>query len=129
MNEQLQKHLVSIITSISDAVKATATFAWEQASDIAVSYVLYGRIWYTFLAIIIMAYVVLSFIGHVKLFKYGMTVRSDDGKVAVHGLNVMWGAGSVTLFCNTVPDKLQSLVMVYAAPKVWLIQELARMVK
>lgn len=131
MNEQLQNHMVSIITSISDAVKATATFAWEQASDIAVSYVLYGRIKSAIILLLGIAVgVVLLKVAHWSYKNpwkdsssyYREPKRSDSNIMAI----IFPALGGVAMISAAI---ISFDLLVWAAPKVWLIKELALILK
>lgn len=130
MNEQLQAKLVEILSSIQSAAKATGDFAIQQLPDIAQSYVLYGRVNATLSVLLIfLAFAAILF----GTLRYGYF---NKGGVDIHGYwkesRVMacgFGTlGSLLFFCMfsiQIPEAL----LVWFAPKVWLLKEIAGMLK
>lgn len=117
MNEELQHKLVEILTGIQSAVKATSDFAMAQLPDIAQSYVAYGRAWTVFVAIA-------AAITTVVAFKYALKwlAESDGASIMVVAF-VGLPAALVSAF------HIKAAMLVWFAPKVWLLQELATLVK
>ena len=126
MKEELNSKLVEILTSIQTAAGKASDFALEQLPDIAQSYVLYGRV-YSLVALFLCLLV----------FPVVVWVMRKTYKETVHGNvdEIVWlpvGLGSfaatlvsVLVFLNTLPSAL----LVWFAPKVWLLKELASLVK
>lgn len=117
MEKELQGKLVEILSSIQAATGTAADFAMDQLPDIAQSYVIYGRIWLALAALICSLIAVIAFKATAKWFE-----PSDGMSVFI---SVLVGVpASITAICF-----LRDLILVWAAPKVWLLKELAELVK
>lgn len=121
MNEQLQSKLVEILTSVQAATKAAGDFALEQLPDIAMQYVMYGRAVHSvgLAAGVLLTVAVLVF--------YWKRRAEIFGGYEVWPIPVLMfgGAGAVALLAKN----LAPAMMVWFAPKVWLLKELAGMVR
>lgn len=131
MNEQLQAKLVEILSGIQAAVKAAGDFALEQLPDIAYQYISYGRA----LSLVVMIITVLLFVIGLWLcikkaiygtqkdqyYNYGW---SDNRSAALVG-----GGALLFVSCIIFTINLSNTMMVWFAPKVWLIKELAVLIK
>lgn len=129
MNEQLQNQLATILGQIASGVKAAGDFTLSQLPDVAQQFVVYGRIKYTFLA---MFFTVLCFLA----FKWSISIRKSptnrnrDGDlfegsaVAIGALSV---AGVGTGFLGLAFG--MDAILVWSAPKVWLIKAVAELLK
>lgn len=126
MNEvaqELLKRADVIGAWLSGAVTKTADFATTQAIDIAMQYVAFGRAWYTFavvaslLGILFAAWCAKELVGYIK--------REDDtGFIHLFAGSII-GLTSLISFFNTAKE----CIMVWAAPKVWLMIQLAELAK
>lgn len=129
MNEQLQAKLVEILAGIQSATKAAGDFAVEQLPEIVQQYILYGRIaslvW-VFVGIAIFAVGALS-IKRARLEGHGEWKYESFMKD--FGLGYWLGA----IFCVTglisSAISINSALLVWFAPKVWLIKEIASLIK
>lgn len=129
MNEQLQAKLVEILSGIQSATKAAGDFALEQLPDIAQSYVMYGRVTGLFYSAAWLAAFVCSW--RVAL-KYGYFSKAPnqygmwpDTRIAV----VVFGTFAIVV-CGVISMyTIGSAALVWFAPKVWLLKELASLVK
>ncbi len=119
MNEQLQAKLVEILAGIQASTKTAGDFAMEQLPDIAQQYVMYGRAIHTFG----MLYAPLV---AVTLFFYRRQIGHALGEYAWPVAVLMAGGVSsvIALLINTGP-----FFLVWFAPKVWLLKELASLIK
>ncbi len=123
MNDQLQGKLVEILSAIQAGARAAGDFAMEQLPDIAQQYVLYGRVvstayvvMFALLAICCVATVVMHARGKEDLL---------DCEPAIVIFGPIGGALSAAIaFVNFGPAML-----VWFAPKVWLLKELAGLIK
>lgn len=126
MKEELQHKLVEVIGSIQSAAGKASDFALEQLPDIAQSYVAYGRASATALAILS----VLGLAGIAWLFKWThhkvVKERYDEMIWMPVGI-VGFIAGVLLLFLLLC--SLQSALLVWFATKVWLLKELAGLIK
>jgi hypothetical protein len=129
MNEQLQGKLVEILSGIQAATKAAGDFALEQLPDIAQQYVIYGRVSKTVILVLIalsflaMLYVAIrhGFLSKVK-GEYGMWA---DGRIAAAVLgSIGCLVSGLALIASIGPT-----LLVWLAPKVWLLKEIASLIK
>lgn len=139
MQEELQSKLVEILTSIQAATGKAADFAMDQLPEIAQSYVVYGRASsIVTLAMCLGAVVVAALIA--KRARDIQKARLDaglswyDNKKGVPSgdyVFMLWmacllvGVPGFIAFAASV----QSALLVWFAPKVWLLKELAQLVK
>lgn len=120
MNDELSSKLAEILGAMQTAVGAAKDFTLAQLPDIAQSYVIYGRVWYLFLAAIGVA----IFIA-IWVFAVRANNRADDFNKGL--LIVVGGIVSVipaTLFIVSVKNAM----LVWFAPKVWLMIKLGELI-
>ena len=126
MNEKLQTQLADIIAAIHRAASAGADFALSQLPDIAQQYVIYGRVSGTLLVLIGFALVLLSVWMLRKAVQIDVT---DNGN---YDVSMALGVPSPFIACFgivLVCINFSSTLMVWVAPKVWLLKELATLLK
>jgi hypothetical protein len=119
----LETKLVEILGAISDGVAQAKDFAVEQLPDIAQQYILLGRAWETIAFSISVAAVVGLVYGTVKIAK---SQNIDDSEQWVMALMV---GGAAFLSLLIAIDRLKDFLLVWFAPKLYLIQGLAQLVK
>lgn len=116
MKEQLQGKLVEILTGIQGAVGKASDFAMEQLPDIAMQYIYFS----------ISAYCLgMITFGIASYFIYRMTKKlyeEDEGACVLSGMFFL-GTTSIALY------NVHMLLMVVLAPKVYLLKEIAGMLK
>jgi hypothetical protein len=131
---ELQSKLVEILTSLQSAAGKASDFAMEQLPDMAQSYVAYGRavslIWIVawLIALVLCAAMLKRF--HSKpwystwTFDRGKNVRADSNVLAMAaaGFGALLSAGSLIAALSTG-------ALVWFAPKVWLLKEVATLIK
>lgn len=125
MKEEMQDKLVEIMTSIQAAVGKAADFAVEQLPDIAQSYIMYGIAWNTAALIILAA---LSALSCVMIYRGVLAFKRDEYSYSGTVLVLLGGFGAAT-FGGLFVAQLQTTLLVWFAPKVWLIKELATLIK
>jgi hypothetical protein len=119
----LETKLVEILGAISDGVAQAKDFAVEQLPDIAQQYILFGRAWETIaLSISVMVLVGLIY-GVVKIAK------NQSMYVDARWMLAILTAGAAFLSLLITIDKLKDFLLVWFAPKLYLIQGLAQLVK
>lgn len=128
MNEELQKKLVEILSSIQEAAKAGGDFAMSQLPDIAQSYLTYGRI--TSTSATLLSFVL--FLCCLYAFLWGIFSKGKDhygGMAEGRSVAIMAGCffGAGTLTATWI--NASTAMLVWFAPKVWLLKEIARMLK
>lgn len=128
MKDELQGKLVEILTSIQTAAGKASDFAMEQLPDIAQSYIVYGRVTATVTLIVLIAFAIASAWVAAKhgflseKLEYGMWTV-DRVFAALFG-----SIGAVLLSLGALAS-FGSFALVWFAPKVWLLKELAALVK
>ena len=135
MKDELQLKLVEILTSIQNVAGKAGDFAMEQLPDIAQSYVFYGRASAT-------AYFVLALLtvlaAAVSIY-WGL--RQPLSSVAKYGSNnefyrtdsatnaIMVGIFALATGVIAVLVQISAVMLVWFAPKVWLLKEIAQLVR
>jgi ABC-type Fe3+-siderophore transport system permease subunit len=127
MEKELQLKLVEILTAIQAATGKAADFTMAQLPDIAQSYVAYGRaravLWFVVAALCAYAFC--------RLVIYMRNEIRDNGD---DNFSFLMGAGIGAFFSGaigfiTFVANASDSVLVWFAPKVWLLKELAQLVK
>lgn len=118
MKDELQGKLVEILTNIQTAAGKASDFAMEQLPDIAQSYVVYGRahesVW-------MLAALAVALSGWRFCAWTSKTKRWEDlGPIPVLPLVL----GVVALLISS-----EGFLLVWFAPKVWLLKEIASLLK
>lgn len=126
MQEQLLAQASNILQSVTDTVSKAADFASSQVPDIALQYVTYGRASTTAFIVIGLLFLLaawwLAFRVSIKnVYNMGADGRAFSG---IFGGTLAIFAGLATVFAN-----INSFLMVWFAPKVWLIKEIVHLVK
>jgi hypothetical protein len=129
MNEQLQAKLVEILSGIQATVKVAGDFALEQLPDIAYHYIAYGRAYYTFLTILAIVGIAIGLWLVIKKAIYGKQLYNNyhwsDNRIAAS-----FGGASLTIFSFFMfAVNVSNTLMVWFAPKIWLIKEIAALIK
>ena len=129
MNEQLQVKLVEILSGIQAAVKAAGDFALDQLPDIAHQYIAFGRVYYTFLTILAIFGIAIGLWLVIKKAIYGKQTEIgyqwSDNRIAANIFGIIFASFSSVLFLINITNT----VMVWFAPKIWLIKEIAVLIK
>ena len=122
MKNELEPKLVEVIGQLQGAVMKASDFAIQQLPDVVQSYILYGRI--SSLVTLLLDLVILY--GCWWVYKIP---EEDDfyggDKKAVQSL-VAGTVAAATLF--HLFFTVQEVVLVWAAPKIWLIKELGKLI-
>lgn len=117
MKPDLQDKLVEILTSIQAAANKANDFAVEQLPDIAQSYIMYGQITHTLASALFLVLTAICAALAVHMFR-------NDNEEYLPG-PILFGVASLLGLAISLP----STVMVWVAPKVWLLKEIAGMMK
>jgi hypothetical protein len=125
MKEELQSKLVEILTAMQTVAGQAKDFTLEQLPDIAQSYVVYGR-----------ASSVISLLAGCFLIwcavLLGRKVYEAYKKDESHPIAILGAFGmvafSVVIFAWNL-FALKAAALVWFAPKVWLLKEIAGMLK
>lgn len=125
MKDELQLKLVEILTAIQVGVDKGADFALEHLPDIAQQYVLYGRVWstvsvlwwLTMLAAFAWVALRLGFLSK-KVDRWG---NWSNTRIAA----ALAGSAATGISSFILQWELRSAMLVWFAPKVWLLKEVA----
>lgn len=120
ISEQFSDKLLEIITSIQTAVGKAADFTFEQLPDIAQQYVAFGRAYS--ITVLVVSLIFMGFfwyLGNMINKRCQGTHESDSGWVMVF-------PGMLPLLVFLL--NLKETILVWFAPKVWLIQEIANLI-
>lgn len=134
MKDELQTKLVEILSSIQSATGKASDFAMEQLPEIAQSYVLYGRIEATFWTLALSALAVACVIVAVR---FGFADREavykggySDGEWFARRIIVsVFGTIASVVVSASALHSVTAFLLVWFAPKVWLLKEIASLVK
>ena len=130
MKEELQRQLAQIIAAIQSQVSSTGDFWIERLPSVAQQYIAYGRAQ----AIIDIVMPVLGLLLAAWLIKHErmhfgtpLDLKSKGALISVLINTVAAGLGtySVIMFVNAT----HAAALVWSAPKVWLLRELANIIK
>jgi hypothetical protein len=132
MKEELQGKLVEILTSIQTAAGKAGEFALEQLPDIAQSYVVYGRVTTVVTTTCLLALAV-ALVGLARwAYKNPWNTSSyswDEGKKrSESNYQMMFIPGAVGALCAILAISSFNW-LVWFAPKVWLLKEIATLLK
>ena len=131
MNDELQNKLAEVLGGIAEGVTQAKDFAVEQLPDVAQQYIMFGMVWET------VAFVVLVTISVVfaLVFKSGWCWHKEiNAKPGFHddvgAFMVMLCSGIAFAFAvmGTLVQ-LKTVLLVWFAPKLYLLQGIAGLVK
>lgn len=129
MKEELQGKLVEILTSIQTAAGKASDFAMAELPDIAQSYIVYGRASSVIGILVGLIMIAAAAWGAHLIIKANKGAKAYEEPI---GLNVFGGLGLTFIGAMggfTALFSLQSALLVWFAPKVWLLKEIAGMLK
>lgn len=132
MKEELQSKLVEILSSIQAAAGKAGDFAMAQLPDIAQSYVVYGRVRTLVESglMLLVGITLLSFALWAYLKPWNSSTYSCDAGNKRSDSNIasmIFSGGGGFIFSVAAFAAFDWLV--WLAPKVWLLQQLAHMVR
>jgi uncharacterized membrane protein len=123
MNETLQNKLVAILNAIQSSIQTTGTFILEQLPDIALQYLAFGRV-ATILWVLVGIFILVA--GFILTSRSVKQIKDsvDRGAATLFG-------GGITLVCGVpfILYNLNNMLLVWFAPKVWLLLELKNFIK
>lgn len=116
-----QDLVIKTIQGLQKAVETGWDFAREQLPDMAMQFVAFGRAYDSFMILFSIALFVGVVVCIVKAIK-----SSDESVVAASLIvgTIGFTMGSIIFFSN-----IKSFMMVWFAPKIWLMVELAKFLK
>ena len=129
MNSELQNQLAAIIAKLTTAVQTAADFTIAQLPDVVYQYLLYGRVYETLLFLVWLVLFSASLTG---LLKFGVFSKATDRFGEWSEVRICWTIiGGVTspFLLVLLIFAAKSLILVWLAPKVWLLKEFAGLLK
>ncbi len=123
MNEQTEKLINEALAGAIEAAKKTGNFVIEQAPDLIQQLVLYKTWEYSLIIAISLGWFITSYF----LIKWAIKKieDTDGGTLAVIIVAIILDLVSIIAFFNTLFD----LVKIVVAPKVWLLEYAAMLLK
>lgn len=104
--------------------------ATQQMSDVTQQYLSYGRLWYTSCSCVLAATCIFCFLIMVAMGrKIAEREKAGFSSDESYGVSALITAGSAIASFVYFVICMKTTVMVWSAPKVWLMQELAGLVK
>lgn len=132
MEKELQSKLVEILTAIQTATGNAADFTMAQLPDIAQSYVAYGRA----IAVIKLLFMVSVAVAAGLYARWAYTKpwyckwsTEKDKRAESNWAAMIFGFSVCGLFSLFAAISATNGALVWLAPKVWLLKELAQLVK
>ena len=129
MSEDMQYKLAETIGAVHTAVSKVSDFAMEQLPDIAQSYIIYGRIYETLIAIVSIAGAAIATWVAVRKGFFSSKVDGwgfwADGRICC----ALFGSCAALMLAPFAIYATGSALLVWLAPKVWLLKALATLIK
>ena len=123
MKSELEPKLVEVIGQLQGAVMKASDFAIQQLPDVVQSYILYGRMNNLF----ILMFEIAILYGCWRLYKLPVKESYYGGGEEAFLKTVFSGTvGGTTLILMLF--SIQEAILVWAAPKIWLIKELGKLI-
>lgn len=129
MDKELEGKLAEVIGHIQVAATKTADFALEQLPDIAQSYVVYGRAEATFFSAAFLALTATAAFVMLRFGFFSKAVNAYGNWTELRGLVAIFGSVVFVLTGALLLGQIPETLLVWLAPKVWLLRELAHLVK
>lgn len=128
MNEETEKLLNEALAGAIDAVKTTGNFVVEQAPDLIRQLLLYNTVMLS--AWVLLGVVVLIATGLIvrKAWKWEKTLRGGDSGVGLALGGISFVIGGI-LGCTLIFGHISELIKIVLAPKIWLLEYAASLVK
>lgn len=132
IQQELLRRADSIYDGIAATVNKATTFAGEQIPDIAFQYVAWGRGYLTAYMIIALVLFVSGLWLAWRIGFFNSRKLRDDYQGDWHGARIMSCIGGIIIMgigFIVMLNNLKEFIMVWFAPKIWLIQEIVHLVK
>jgi len=120
MNEQLQAQITQILSQIMVSVGEVKDFSVAQLPDIAQQYITYG-LWSNAFQAVFLGLVIIVCIGlGLSINKYCNDNKDEEGLFFAISIPGVFGLLAFFIFIS----KINNLIMILTAPKVWFLLEL-----
>ena len=129
MNDELQNKLAEVLGGIAEGVKQAKDFAVEQLPDVAQQYIMFGRMWETAAFVMLVAATVVC--GWMVLRGWRLTSDKEASYSDHDRGQMLMIFGSVPGFAIAIflIVQLKAVLLVWFAPKLYLLQGIAGLVK
>ena len=127
MNDELQNKLAEVLGGIAEGVTQAKDFAVEQLPDVAQQYIMFGRMWETaMLVLLLTATVVFGW-----MFWRGWKTPDEAGYRDMERAQMLIIFGSIPGVVSAILclAQLKDMLLVWFAPKLYLLQGIAGLVK
>lgn len=131
MQQELLNRADAIMTSIGGAINRGAEFVQGQVPDIALQYVAFGRVYETvIMAISIMVFMVGLWLVVNVACRNTYKFNSEYGNWHVNRfVCLLLGLFPLSFGLMEISANLKSLILVWFAPKVWLLIEISKLIR
>ena len=135
MNEELQNKSLEILQQILDGISATGSFVLDQIPDIALQYITYYRFMYSFglvtsVLLISASLGVIIFLLRNKTWEVEKIYMDKETEWSIVRLFTAWSALSILFIVTLVQfTYVNNLIKVWFAPKVFLLERLALLIR
>jgi hypothetical protein len=123
MNDELQSKLVEVLAGISEGVAQAKDFAVEQLPDVAQQYIMFGMVWETSLLALYATFIALIAFGIWKMWP------SDTNNIDAMGFLTVFGGFSLVGLLIAFVIQIKPVLLVWFAPKLYLLQGIAGLIK
>jgi hypothetical protein len=128
MNEELQANLAEVLGAITDGVTQTKDFAVEQLPDVAHQYIMFSLAFETVSFTLAVAILITSVVVGLRVAKRIKAWPRHEFSHADAAIAMFCGFGTF-LSALSALALLKPLLMVWFAPKVYLLQGIAGLLK
>lgn len=130
MNKELQKNLADSLNVLREEISNASDYAKAELPELAESFIIYGRVVETLVAAVAVTGVILSLILMVHTLWFYKRPNNwyedwDDLRLTYFIFSIIGLIIGGMFTINVIP----SLVLVWTAPKMWLIKEIAIFLK
>ncbi len=129
MKENLQNKMVEILDSIQGAMKSGSDFVVTQLPDVAQSYIAFGRVWLTFVVALLLIVVIAAAFVSLRYGFFGKDKNQYGGWTDDRHWAALIPLMPITFGGAALIINLRELMLVWFAPKVWLLQEIAELIR
>ena len=129
MKDELQTKLAEILTAIQTGADKSTNFALEQLPDVVQQYLLYGRVWS---AISVLACLAATTLIVWVTLRFGYLSKQTDkygGWPELRVAATIIGSGSSLGSAGVLLWEIKYAALIWLAPKVWLLKEVAGLLK
>jgi hypothetical protein len=129
MDNELQSKLVEVLTGISEGVGQAKDFAVEQLPDVAQQYIMFSMVWETGAFIMSLVLSVALAVWVFRSVKISLDEEASFKAQDNASIITIFGGAFMFLACFVTVLKFKATMLVWLAPKMYLLQGIANLVK